>query len=267
LNQRVANPFKGLIPQPSALAGDTITVSQLLMPYPQFTNINLIRTMGGTSNYHSLQFSANKRISHGLSGQFAYTWSKQLESLRFVEVSDPETTQMTGQFDNPHRVSTAIIYELPFGEGKSMQSSSRVLNKVIGGWQWSGLYIYQTGAAVALPAAVATGTSPKIDNPTIDKWFNGASMKVMPSFTARTLPFYMGGLRVPAMNNWDMALIKSTMVYKERVKLQFRLEMINAFNRVWFGGLDTGITSANYTKLTGQANYPRNIQMGLKLDF
>jgi len=266
LNAKVANPFKGLIPQPSSLAGDTITVSQLLMPYPQFTSVNLIRTMGGTSNYNSLQIGANKRMSHGLSAQFAYTFSKQLESLRFVETSDPETMQMTGQLDNPHRVSAAMIYELPFGKG-GMKSSVGAVNKLIGGWQWSALYIYQTGQAVALPTAVATGTSPKISNPTIDHWFNGASMAVMPSFTPRTLPFYWGGLRVPAMNNWDMAFIKNTFVYKERVKLQFRAEMINAFNRVWFGSLDTGITSANYTKLTGQSNQPRNIQLGLKLDF
>jgi hypothetical protein len=267
LNARVPNPFKGLIPQPSALAGDTITVSQMLMPYPQFTSINLIRTMGGTSNYHSLQIGANKRLSHGLSAQFAYTFSKQLERLRFVEVSDPEPTQMTGQFDNPHRVSAAMIYELPFGAGKSMKSNIGAVDKIIGGWQWSALYIYQTGQAVTLPAAVATGTSPKLDNPTIDRWFNGASMAVMPAFTARRIPFFWGDLRVPAMNNWDMAIIKNTMVYRERVRLQFRLEMINAFNRVWFGGLNTGITSATYTQLTGQSNFPRNIQMGLKLDF
>jgi hypothetical protein len=74
-------------------------------------------------------------------------------------------------------------------------------------------------------------------------------------------------LRVPSINNWDMAVIKNTMVYRERVKLQFRLEMINAFNRVWFGGLDTGITSPTYTKLTSQANFPRNIQLGMKLSF
>ncbi|MFN0167013.1 MAG: TonB-dependent receptor domain-containing protein [Bryobacteraceae bacterium] len=267
LNARVPNPFKGLIPQPSALAGDTITVSQLLMPIPHYASINLIRTMGGTSNYHSLQFGANKRFSHGLSGQFAYTFSKQLEKLRYVEPSDRDTTQMTGQFDNPHRVSAAVIYEFPFGDGKPMKSSIGAVNKIIGGWQWSGLYIYQTGQAVGLPAAVATGTSPKIDNPTIDRWFNGASLVVMPPFTARTLPFYWGGLRVPAMNNWDMAFLKNTTVYKERFKLQFRFEMINAFNRVWFGGLDTGITSPNYTKLTGQSNFPRNIQLGLKLTF
>ena len=267
LNARIPNPFKGIIPQPSSLAGDTITVSQLLMPYPQFASVVLSRTSGGTSHYNSLQFGLNKRFNHGLSAQFAYTFSKQLEKLRYVEVSDADTTQMTGQFDNPHRVSAAIIYELPFGEGKSMKSSVSAVNKVIGGWQWSSLYIYQTGQAVALPAAVATGTSPKLDNPVIDNWFNGASMAVMPAFTARRIPFYWGGLRVPAINNWDIAVIKNTRVYKERVKLQFRLETINAFNRVWFGGLNTGITSPTYTQLTSQANQPRNIQLGLKLSF
>jgi hypothetical protein len=89
----------------------------------------------------------------------------------------------------------------------------------------------------------------------------------MPPFTARRNPYFWTGLRNPAINNWDMGFIKNTTLYKERVKLQFRMEMINAFNRVWFGGLSTGITSATYTQLTGQANQPRNIQFGLKLSF
>ncbi len=267
LSQRVPNPFQGLIPQPSPLAGPTITVAQLLNPYPHFLNINHIREMGGTSNYHSLQASVNQRLKRGLSVQLAYTFSKQLESLRYVETSDTFTPQMTGQFDNPHRVSAGIIFEAPFGEGRSYKTDVRALDKIIGGWQWSALYIYQTGQAVALPAAVATGTSPELDNRTIDRWFNGASMSVLPAFTGRSLPYYWGGLRFPAMNNWDMAFLKNTYVYQERVKLQFRLEMLNAFNRVWFGGLNTSILSPTYTQLTGQQNNPRNIQLGLKLIF
>jgi hypothetical protein len=198
--------------------------------------------------------------------QVAYTFSKQMEALRYIEPSDPAPARMIGQFDNPHRLSSGIMYELPFGKGR-MSSGLTAVNKVIGGWQWSAMYIYQTGAAVALPAAVATGVSPKLDNPTITNWFNGASMAVLPGFTARRNPYFWTGLRGPAINNWDMGFIKNTMVYKERVKLQFRLEMINAFNRVWFGGLNTSITSATYTQLTGQANQPRNIQAGLKLSF
>ena len=74
-------------------------------------------------------------------------------------------------------------------------------------------------------------------------------------------------LRVPNINNWDMSFVKNTFVYRERVKLQFRGEMINAFNRVWFGGLDTTPTSGNYGRLTGQPNNPRNIQLGMKVIF
>jgi hypothetical protein len=266
LNARVSNPFKGLIPVPSSLAGDTITVAQLLMPYPEFGSITYSRTSGGSSYYNSLQIGMYKRFSYGLNMQFAYTFSKQLEKLRYIEPSDPATSQMTGQFDNPQRVSMAIIYELPFGVSR-LRSRVGAVNKIIGGWQWSSLYIYQTGAAVALPSVLATGISPSIDHPTIDHWFNGDSMKVLPAFAARRIPFFWGNLRVPAINNWDMAFIKNTTVYKERVKLQFRFEMINAFNRVWFGGLNTGVTSATYTQLTSQANQPRNIQLGMKLSF
>ncbi len=267
LTQRIPNPFQGLIPQPSPLAGSTITVSQLLNPYPHFQAINHTREMGGTSNYHSLQVGANHRLNRGLSVQLAYTFSKQLESLRYVEPSDTFMPQMTGQFDNPHRLSTGIIYEAPFGEGRALKTDIAAVDKLIGGWQWSAMYIYQTGQAVALPAAVATGVSPTISNPTIDRRFNGASMSVLPAFNGRTMPYYWGGLRVPAINNWDMAFLKNTNIFQERFKLQFRAEMLNAFNRVWFGGLNTNILSPAYTQLTSQQNNPRNIQFGLKLIF
>jgi len=261
LNARVPNPFLGLIPAPSALAGTTVTVAQMLEPYPSFGNVNLNRTPGGKSHYHSLQLSGVKRFGAGASVQFAYTFSKQIETLRFIEPSDPAPSKMIGQFDNPHRFSSGIIYELP-----GFKSRGAVASKILGGWQWSAMYIYQTGAAVSLPAAIATGVSPKLENPTITNWFNGASMSVMTPFTARRLPYFWTHLRNPAINNWDMGFIKNTAI-KERFKLQFRVEMINALNRVWFGGLNTGITSPTYTQLTGQSNAPRNVQLGLKVNF
>ena len=232
-----------------------------LDPYPAFGNINLNRTPGGKSHYHSLQVSGTQRFAAGAMIQFAYTFSKQIEQLRYIEASDPAPSKMIGQFDNPHRFSTGIIYEIPVGQGLNA-----ALKKVVGGWQWSAMYIYQTGAAVALPAALATGVSPELENRSINNWFNGASMAVMPAFTARRNPYFWSDLRGPALNNWDMGFIKNT-TFGERFKLQFRTEMINAFNRVWFGGLSTAVTAATYTQLTGQSNAPRNIQLGLKLSF
>ncbi len=266
LNAKVPNPFKGLIPAGSSLAADTITVQQLLRPYPQFTAVTLQRNTGGDSYYHSLQSTVNKRMGHGLTVQFAYTWSKLLEELRFIEPSDPKPSKMIGEFDNPHRVSMGIIYEMPFGTG-GLKSSIGAVNKVIGGWQWSAMYIYQTGQAVWLPSVLATGVSPKISNRTIDNYFNRDALKVLPAFTPRRIPYMWNDLRVPSINNWDMSFIKNTWVYQERVRLQFRAEFLNAFNRVLFGSPNTSPTSATYGMITSQSNNPRNIQMGLKLTF
>ncbi|MCC7500136.1 MAG: carboxypeptidase regulatory-like domain-containing protein, partial [Bryobacterales bacterium] len=210
LNAKAPNPFFGLIPASAgALGASTITVGNLLQPYPQFQTITILRDMGtalynsqgGTSDYNSLQVSAIKRMSYGLDVQAAYTFSKQLEQLHYVEPSDPTPTRMTGAFDNPQRLSAGIMYELPFGEGKSWRTDIAAVDKIIGGWQWSTMYIYQTGAAVNLPAAIATGTSPSLSGRSIDHWFNGAALKVMPAFTARSNPYYWGNLRVPAINN------------------------------------------------------------------
>ena len=61
----------------------------------------------------------------------------------------------------------------------------------------------------------------------------------------------------------------------ERMKIQFRLEFTNAFNRVWLAnpngtnGLQTGVTTATFGQITGstQANYPRGVQLGVKFIF
>ena len=53
----------------------------------------------------------------------------------------------------------------------------------------------------------------------------------------------------PVANDDSYSFIKNT-TFRERFKVQFRTEMINAFNRVWFGGLNTGITAATYTPVS-----------------
>ncbi|MEK7408626.1 MAG: TonB-dependent receptor [Acidobacteriota bacterium] len=266
LQDSVANPFMNLIPT-GALSRPTVARRQLLLQYPHFGDVNLQRESTGRSFYHSLQLGANRRLSTGLSVQATYTWSKLIEQLRYIEASDPGPSRMIGEFDNPHRVTMAAIYELPFGPGKPLAPASPVLSRLAGGWQISAIYIYQTGRALFLPAALATGTSPKIPNPTIDRWINPDAMRILPPFTARRIPWTWNDLRQHDMNNWDISILKNTSLHQERVKLQFRCEMINAFNRTWFGGPDVNPASGSYTRVLGQANQPRNIQLALKLTF
>jgi len=73
-------------------------------------------------------------------------------------------------------------------------------------------------------------------------------------------------LRGDAMNNWDLSVIKDTSI-RENLKLQFRLETSNTFNRCMFSAPDVTTTDANYGVVTSQANTPRLMQVSLKIIF
>lgn len=266
LQDSVPNPFVGLISS-GALSRPTVARSQFLSVFPHFSAVNIMRISEGSSSYHSLQVSANRRMSGGLLAQATYTWSKLLESLRYINTFDPKPSKMIGEFDNPHRITLSPIWELSFGKGRRFSTDSALLNRLIGGWQISAIYIYQTGAAVWLTSVLHTGLSPKLNSPTIDKWFNLDSMKILPPFTARRNPYMWNDLRTANQNNWDFALLKKTALRPERLSLQFRAEFINAFNRAWFGGPNVNPAAANYGQVLSQANSPREIQLAMKLSY
>jgi len=49
------------------------------------------------------------------------------------------------------------------------------------------------------------------------------------------------------------------------MKMQFRAEALNSFNRVQFANPNTSVTSNSFGRVTAQANTPRQVQLGLKL--
>jgi hypothetical protein len=81
--------------------------------------------------------------------------------------------------------------------------------------------------------------------------------------------------RLPGTNNWDISLFKNFNLAREgRVRMQYRLEMYNAFNHTQFTGVDTTArfdannnqVNALFGSYTSAAN-ARRIVMGLKLNF
>ena len=57
----------------------TGSISQMLRPFPQYTGISDVWGDIGNSNYNSLQITSTKRLSHGLTFNFNYTWAKALD--------------------------------------------------------------------------------------------------------------------------------------------------------------------------------------------
>jgi hypothetical protein len=94
----------------------------------------------------------------------------------------------------------------------------------------------------------------------------------------RTFPLRFGNLRVEPTNNVDFSFMKYTRI-KESMSVQFRVEMLNAFNHPWLSassggsgssGVITGPTSATFgqiANISNQANYARRLQIGVKFIF
>lgn len=136
--------------------GDCVRYLDQFYPDPNnpdpFGSVDIKRDIG-SSAYHALGLSLERRFSKGLEFQSRYTWSHSINdgSVGGGESSGPENVNCLecdkgpSIFDIRHNVTVNAIYELPFGPGKSFLSSPGVLGKVLGGWQLSGVGLWHTG--------------------------------------------------------------------------------------------------------------------------
>ena len=65
---------------------------------------------------------------------------------------------------------------------------------------------------------------------------------------------------------WDISLV-TRVSFSDRVRAQFHVEFLNAFNQAVFNDPNTDPTSSNFGKVTSQNNLPRDIQLAMKLVF
>ncbi len=280
-NQQVANPFQGLLPGTSLNAA-TVTRGQLLKPFPQFTDVTLVGESVGKLWYDALQLSVEKRYTQGLVMVLAYTWSKNLESVAFLNPQDATTTKTVTASDRPHRLVLSGVYELPFGRGRLIgRDVNRGVNMLIAGWEYNFIGIIQSGTPVDLPGQVDIIGDISSEDGTFSRWFNGCVAPITgnatcsdpawrlrnTSNTLRTTPFRAGWVRNPTRPLWDMSLNKKV-YFTERMNLQFRFEAFNVFNSPVRSGPVTDPSRADFgTVPLGQSNIPRQVQLGFKFNF
>ncbi|MEO7142020.1 MAG: hypothetical protein ABI165_00795, partial [Bryobacteraceae bacterium] len=83
----------------------------------------------------------------------------------------------------------------------------------------------------------------------------------------RTIPTRWSDVRASRVNNLDAVIAKS-FAFRERLRLQYRFEVYNAFNHVRFGSPNADPTSSNFGKVNPtEENNARVVQMALKLYF
>jgi hypothetical protein len=284
LNTNVANPMynKGGVLN---VGNPTISRSQLLFPFPQFTGVTVNSSDTNHSRYDAFYAKVQRRLSAGMTVLATYTFSRNMD-LGYGTTSNSYSTAPSGPQNaynlgsewglstshTPHRLSMAASYLLPFSPHQ------RILKQLAGGWSVNLSGVLQSGYPLAISQPNnnsvigastqrpnATGVSASVDAPfekRIDGWINPAAFSQAPQFTFGNVARVIS-LRGPGQISFDVSVFK-TFSLMEKMKAQFRAEALNVANTPTFYGPNTTFTNPQFGIITSQANYPRLIQMGVR---
>ncbi len=284
----VPNPMAGQIPNNASKNNPTIARRELLLPYPQYADFNYNNLPIGGQTYHALQTKLTKRYSQGLVFNSSYTYVRVRERVSLLRPQDYSAssplstaleTRSGQQIDLPHKFAFAGTWDLPFGKGMRFASNmNRLGNFVLGGWQMNFNVAYQSGWNADYPNAkqAKDGSANLGNNASFGRYFDttlwetasGARVPAITAFELRDFPTRFMDVRVPGYQNWDTSLAKYFPI-KERLRLQFRMEMVNAMNHPWYSNLASGatdVTNPNFGRLDPtQRNLPRFVKLALNL--
>ncbi len=249
-------------------------------PVRQLTSLRWLDS-GGNSWYHAMQVTAQKRFTSGFQMGLAYTYSKALGE-GYGRNEGGGATQNTYQnprnraaekqrygFDFRHSAIINFLYELPV-PGSLNQGFAKYL---FGGWQTNGIVVLRSGLpfTVSQNNTINTVEAPvrpdrlqngKLDNPTVNKWYDPDAFRVVTcqqpgnanTDAGRALNTYLTQfchygsagqaiLEGPGFKNVDFSVIKNIPI-REQFRLQFRAEIFNLFNTPQFGTPVAGLSAA-----------------------
>jgi outer membrane receptor protein involved in Fe transport len=289
----------------SALGADQNTTTVNGFPYQQstrpyfstFPNFGIINQLNSaaTSSYNALQVTVRTSSWHGLTGQFAYAWSHNLDDSSAFNIIPQNSFNLAGDWGNANsdirnHFSAYLRYAIPAPAWGPYSLTH--------GWEVNSILKFQNGEPVnVLTGQDNSGTLENEDRATITgspinsdrsvQHPSGASPYVQylnpNSFAVPTYGTYgnMSRNQVigPGFSDVDLSLIKNTPIFKERVTAQFRVEMFNVFNHI---NLAQPINNMGYGSLFGQSTStigvsygapgigsgePYNTQLALKIIF
>jgi hypothetical protein len=276
----------GLRPHSSPICQPTTGVGCPSDGVPVFSSIFAQDTVAN-SNYNSLQASLEKRMSHGLQFELAYTFSKSIDNASsFENILKPicdRCNRSLSLFDARHRVVISYLWTLPVPEYQGAKG------KVLDGWQISGITTLQTG----FPIRIESSNDSELENSfdfelpgkpdliapfrTFDPRTHGGlyfdpNSFALPVQDSNSTPLQLLGNAPrticcgPGISNFDFSVQKLTRL-GERTNLEFRAEFFNIFNHTQFLNPDGNITDGLDFGRVKRTRDPRQLQFALKFHF
>jgi hypothetical protein len=293
------------------LDDESVPLGRNIFFHPQYATFAAFSTIG-KSDYHGGVFTLRQRLGQTLTYDVNYTFSKSIDNASGLQTSTsfgaafllnqlrPEDNRSVSDFDARHIVNANFIFQLPFGKGRQFFNNlNTVADALLGGWQLTGIYRWNTGLPISSPFDAAQwatnwnaqsfGVRARPVKISVDR--RNVNIFSDPAAAYQSFRNARAGetgerniFREPAYWNLDLGLAKSfTMPWSENHQLQLRWEVFNVANTQHFAvtaaditrgtfGLDIdpqlGEASPEFGKVfTSIQGQPRRMQFGLRYSF
>jgi hypothetical protein len=245
-----------------------------LFYHPQYAAFSSFGSFGN-SNYNGASFTLRQRLGEFLSYDINYTWSKSFDDVSGLQTGSSYGSQFLlnplrqhdnysySDFDTRYVLNANFIFQLPVGKGKKYFSSmGKLSDAVVGGWQLSGIFRWNSGQPISAPFDAAqwatnwnvqsSGTQIRPVDFTAIRSTQNAFADPQSAFNSfrNARPGETGQRNVfrgPGYSTLDLGLSKTwTMPWNENHKFQFRIDSFNVLNKQYFSATGGNFTTTTY---------------------
>ena len=276
-NEPLPNPYLGILPSNSDWgAPTTINRNNLLRQIPLFNGVRNNTFIGGSVWYNALQVRFEKRAfsdrrAGALTWVVSYTFAKQMERLLRNDWNVPQekfVSQIT-DIDRPQQFSFSGVWDLPLGKGRKFNIENRVLNGILGNWNYNWTLTYYSGTPTGKPDAVFSCGSYVVNDRTLTRWFENRKECYIqrPPYSFREVEERFGNIRNPTAPQLNMAVAKRFRM-GENYEMEFRGESFNTTNTPIYAPPPTDFNGNDFGRVPiQQYNFPRQVQLALRFRF
>lgn len=296
------------VPTPIRQADGTLFFpppAQFPRPNPAFTTIEL-KTSDGRSWYNAFVLDMRRRLRHGVMIQSSYTLASNIDTTQASTFFSDSTAGTTSAFPEfipdynkgyadfhaRHTWVTNFTWQIPAGR------AGGGVGGLLGGWQLSGIVHARSGNPLTVFVqanrsrsqwAPSLGPTVGADRPSFapgynsrnavlgrpDQWFDPRAFVLQPAGTFGNTP--RGAFIGPNLRTVDLALTRRVdLPSPAGARLEVRLELFNAFNRVNFGPpsviafagqRDGEAVLPSFGRIRSTVTSARQMQLGVRLVF
>jgi hypothetical protein len=270
-------------------------------PIPTFTTIEE-SLPAGILSYNALQAKVEHRSGHGLYLLNSFTWSHAIDNAAGhldtpdgdnsrINLANPRGERGPSAYNQPLNDILSIVYDLPYGKGRTWGNSSNFLmQEALGGWQLTAINSAGSGLPVNITYSPNSfqQVSPLLvqrpnqlpGNPVLS---GSNRLKVSGNQDLLTLnsavfslpdvnhPYGNAGRNSVRFDNFyqlDLGLHKSFALYPESVKFDFRFEAFNILNQTNYAFPQSGVGSSSFGIVAAASTFPaRVLQFAGKIVF